>query len=240
MSTIGDTIRTLRKKEGMTVQTLSLLSGLTERFIHYIEKDKKKPSYRSLTKIADACDRNMIIKYSGAKKITNVYFPIREDKRVKDLDEKIAELRDRVFQDVFKKLCHYSDRAKAEDITQETMYQAFVYSHRYNRDSLQLYSWVYEIAKNVFKNGQKQIGVHNRYFESVKDYLDMGIEPKDIEERKSVLQAVNFLSDDSKELFKLKTLGYSYKEIGKRLGTKDTSAKSKYWKIRKQLVELYN
>lgn len=229
--TIGETIKDLRKKEHFTVQTLSILSGLSERFINYLEHDKKKPSYRSLTKIADACDRNMVIKYTGSQKITSVYFPIRADKRVKDFDEKIAELRDRLFNDCMVKLCHFN-KEKADEITQEAIYRALVYSHRYNSSS-QLYTWLYSIAQNVFYNSKKE----KKTVELIEDYIDLGIEI-DTFEMKPIINAVNSLSSRQKELFKLKTIGYTYKEIGERLGTKAISAKSKYFKIKKQLTNL--
>ena len=75
--TIGETIKRLRNSEGMTVQTLSILTGLSERFINYIERDKKKPSLRSLTKIADAVDQNMTINYSPGHKVVSVSFTLK-------------------------------------------------------------------------------------------------------------------------------------------------------------------
>jgi len=75
--TIGESIKQLIHDEGLTVQSLSIMCGLSESFLNKIQSGKKKPSLRSLTRIADAVDRNMTITYSPGQKVTNVNFFLR-------------------------------------------------------------------------------------------------------------------------------------------------------------------
>lgn len=44
--TTGQTIKRVRQSEGMTVQTVSILTGLSERFISYIVSPKAKEVYK--------------------------------------------------------------------------------------------------------------------------------------------------------------------------------------------------
>lgn len=54
--TIGDKIRTYRKKNGLTQKKLGELSGTSERTIQQYEGGKRQPRFKQLQKIANALD----------------------------------------------------------------------------------------------------------------------------------------------------------------------------------------
>jgi len=61
--TIGEAIKQTRIAEGLTQQSLSILSGFSERSINNWEREKKVPKLQSLKLVAEAFGRDMVITY---------------------------------------------------------------------------------------------------------------------------------------------------------------------------------
>jgi len=229
--TIGETIKRLRNSEGMTVQTLSILTGLSERFINYIERDKKKPSLRSLTKIADAVDQNMTINYWPGHKVVSVSFTLRQTLRNKSFEERIVQLQSRLKIDCLK-MCHYNEE-KAKDLVQETICTALMYHYRFNEKS-QLYTWLYRIAKNI----THELNRKDKYITFVEEYIETGVQQEEVKEHKRLNAYINRLSPKAKEVYKLRLSGEKYKDIAIKLGITQDGAKSWFWTIKGQLKKM--
>lgn len=229
--TIGETIKQLRHSEGMTVQTLSILTGLSERFITYIERDKKKPSLRSLTKIADAADRNMTINYTPSQKVVSVVFTLRYTLRNKSFEERLIQLQSRLKVDCLK-MCSYNEE-KAKDLVQETICQALMYHYRFNEKS-QLYTWLYRIAKNITNESNR----NDKNLTFVEEYIETGVEQEEVKENKRLSVYINRLSPKAKEVYKLRLSGEKYKDIAIKLGITQDGAKSWFWTIKGNLRKM--
>lgn len=231
--TIGESIKQLRHSEGMTVQTLSILTGLSERFINFIEHDKKKPSLRSLTRIADAVDRNMTITYSPGQKVTNVNFLMRDILRPKSFDERIEQLEARLLQDCIR-LCRYN-KSEGENLSQEAIMQALLYHYRYNEQS-QLYTWLFGIAKNINR-------VHygkDKNLTFVDEFFETAYEEPEIKEMPHLSKYLNRLSPRAKQIYKLRLIGKSYADIAQEIGITESGAKSWFWTIKGNIKKIIN
>lgn len=204
------------------------MSGLSERFINYIEIDKKKPSLRSLTKIADAVDKRMILSYSPGEKVTSVKFISRELLRPTTFDERIKALYNRLLADC-RKLCHYNE-TNARDLAQETVMKALIYHYRFNEKS-QLYTWLYRIARNTHASGRKA----DKNLTFVEEYFESGELVEEVKNNKSLTTYINRLSPKAKQLYKLRLMNVPYSEIAIQLKITATGAKAWYWTINKQL-----
>lgn len=231
--TIGQTIYNTRVKCGMTQQTLSILTGLSERFINYIEKDKKRPSLRSLTKFADAFEMNMIVHYSPGEKVVKVSFRLRDTVISKSFEERVTLFRDRLLIDCLK-LCRYN-RQNAEDLVQDTLIEAYLHANRYNESS-QLYTWLFGIAKNKYSNRQR----NDKDITFVNEFIETGEKIEEVEQQPKLRKYVYRLSGRAKDIYRMRLLNYSYSEIGSKLGIKETSAKAWYWRINKDLKSRIN
>ena len=207
--TIGETIRKLRHEEGLTRKSLSILCGLSETFIEYIEYQKRLPSYRSLTKIADAVGRNMVIYYNTQKKITRVEFKFRELLREKTFETRLLELEKRLYYDCLK-MCNYNEH-NAEDLKQDTIVRAIESEHRFNESS-QLYTWLYQIARNVRKETLKE----DKNLTFVEAYIERG-EPELIESE-SIKKYIDGLTGTDKLIYKMRILNIPHAEIAAKLG----------------------
>ena len=225
---IGKTIKQLRISEGLTQQSLSIMSGLSERFINYLERDKKKPSLRSLTKIADAVDKKMFLSYTPGEKVTAVKFVPRDTIRPVSFDDRIKLLYPRLLADC-RKLCHYNND-QAKDIAQETVAQALLYHYRFNESS-QLYTWLYRIARNVIANNKKK----DKNLSFVEEYFETGEVLEEVKTCVPLYNYINRLSPKAKELYKLRLLNLPYTKIASQLKITPTGAKAWYWTINKQL-----
>jgi RNA polymerase sigma factor (sigma-70 family) len=231
--TIGETISRARKDEGLTQQSLSIMTGLTERMINYIEHGKKKPSLKSLNKIADALNKTLIVTYSPQQKENIVLFKLRETIRVRSFDERLKQLDERLYSDCLR-LCNYNaDMAK--DLKQETMCQALMFHYRYN-EKCQLYTWLFSMAKNIHCQTRKQ----NKHLVFVEQYIEDTIAVEDVDifyENKNLFAYIRKLSPKRMQLYKLRLLNTSYAEIGRQLGVTSAYAKARFWQIKKEIQD---
>ena len=237
--TIGQTILKLRQDEKLTQKSLSLLCGLSERFINYIEHDKKTPSWKSLCKIAKAVDKTLDSHYNPGTEETFVKFTLRNAVRKQDFDNRIAALKNQLYYDCLK-LCGYNKSA-AQDLSQETMFQAILYHYRYN-ESCQLYTWVFSIAKNIYYAEKKR----NKNLDLVEQYFEGLVDEKEVEsfyKNTSLVSYLNKLSPKRKQLYKLRLLNLPYSDIANQMGLDHNYVKSRFWQIKnelKNLIELSN
>lgn len=63
---VGRRIREERKARGMTLEEVAFKASLNASFLHYIEKNKKKPSLGTVGRIAGALGMPLDILFSGA------------------------------------------------------------------------------------------------------------------------------------------------------------------------------
>lgn len=229
--TIGETLVQLRTEEGLTQQSLSIKTGLSERFINLIEHDKKSPSLRSLTRISDAVDKNLNITYSPGQKIIHIKLSLRHTTRSKTFEERVVELQHRLHIDCLK-LCK-GNKAKAEDLQQETTFRALVYHDRFN-ESCQLYTWLFSIAKNIHK-GETQT---DRYLTFVEEYIETADTISEVKGNVRLTKYIERLSDRAKQVYKMRLIGLSYAEIAEKLDITPLGAKSWFWTIRGQLKKI--
>jgi len=207
---IPEAIRKLREEEGLTRRSLSILCKLSDTFIEYIEYGKKTPSYRSLTKIADAVHRNMKITYSADDKITDVEFLIIQGERPKRFDERLLEVKDRLYYDCLK-MCRYNE-ANARDLCQDVLEYAITYPYRFNETS-QLHTWLYSIARNKNYDNIKK---HSR-IEFVEDFIETAEETEEISFYPEIKKYICNLSDTEKRVYKMRLLNIPHKEIAREL-----------------------
>lgn len=228
--TTGQTIKRVRQSEGMTVQTVSILTGLSERFISYIEQDKKKPSLRSLNKLADAFDRVMIIKYTPDSEPV-VTFDVRERLRSESFDNRIAKLKDRLYKDCL--FLSRNDEEKAKDLTQETICRALIYHYRFNENS-QLYTWLFKIAKSVAAESVR----NDKYLTFVDEYFETEQQIDELSYYGRLSKYLNRLSPKAKEVYKLRLLNVGYREIAEKLNITEAGAKSWFWSIKGNIKKM--
>jgi XRE family transcriptional regulator, aerobic/anaerobic benzoate catabolism transcriptional regulator len=60
LAKLGEEVRKLRQRRGITLKRLAQLSGLSDRFLIEVEKGKANPSITSLVKLADALQTTLI------------------------------------------------------------------------------------------------------------------------------------------------------------------------------------
>lgn len=228
IETVGETIKRLRYEEGLTRKSLSILCGLSETFIEYIEYEKRFPSYRSLTKIADAVNRNMVIHYTTEKKITKVDFKFRELVRNKSFEDKLIEFEKRLYYDCLK-MCNYNE-ANAADLKQDTLISAIESQHRFNESS-QLYTWVYGIAKNIRQNNLR--GGRNLTF--IEDYIDTGEESVEIVQAKSIKKYIDELGKTDKLIYRMRILNIPHSKIASELGVSIGAVRNRYSGMKRRI-----
>jgi len=234
--TIGEAIKQTRIAEGLTQQSLSILSGFSERSINNWEREKKVPKLQSLKLVAEAFGRDMVITYSVTKKILSIEFLVNDGIRLKSFDERVTNNAIQAKLHHFcLRLCEYN-KDNANDLVQETTMNALIYHHRWNEASCQLITWLCGIAKNIHYRNKKKLNK----LTYVEDYIETGIvnEPEGEEAPTKAYQFINKLSDKRKKLYKLRLAGYKYGEIAKELGTTELYVKSRFFQVRKELTDL--
>lgn len=161
-----------------------------------------------------------------------------------DFSEIYLEYFDRVFAFLYK-LCRNADLA--EELTQETFFQALRSFHRYN-GSCTLFTWLAAIGKNCyFKHLRKARSVILPDEPSL--LLDLAAEPDDSgspedallrrEREQKVRQALKLLPDRSRDVVLLRIYGdLPFKEIAGLLEISESSAKVIFFRAKATLREL--
>lgn len=143
-------------------------------------------------------------------------------------------------------ICLTSDVDLAEELTQETFYQAVKSIHRYNGEC-KLSVWLCQIAKHTYYNYVKK-EKHN-YSASVENMMQMGLDiPSlhdlpDVEVIKrntlvSIHKEIHRLQEPYREIFLLRaSLHLSFKEIGEVFGKSENWARVTYYRAKVKLSE---
>lgn len=140
------------------------------------------------------------------------------------------------------KMC--DDLELAEELTQETFYQAFVSFHRYN-GSCTVFTWLAAVAKNVYfkylrKNTGKILPTDILPEESTTQAEEC--QPEKVTEKKELIlkvrNAIAQLPEKYRDVVVLRTYAYlSFKEISGYLHISENSAKVIYFRAKNQLRE---
>lgn len=143
-------------------------------------------------------------------------------------------------------ICLTSNVDVAEELTQETFYQAVKSIHRYNGEC-KLSVWLCQIAKHTYYNYlKKEKKNHN---ESVENMMQMGMEfpsnqdlPDVAVMKRSTLvsihKEIHQLQEPYREIFLLRaSLQLSFKEIGEVFGKSENWARVTYYRAKVKLSE---
>ena len=133
------------------------------------------------------------------------------------------------------------DRDDTEDLVQETLLKALIYSDRF-ADESNLKAWTSTIMKNTFINSYRQTVRQNIYRDRTKESFFINqkepVAHDDPASEYSVLeitQNVEQLEDRYKIPFKMHLNGYKYKEIAERLDLNIGTVKSRIFCSRKHI-----
>lgn len=139
-------------------------------------------------------------------------------------------------------ICLTRDAGLAEDLTQETFYQAIKSIGNFRGDC-RLSVWLCQIAKySYYRYRDKNKGQHNSLDEAEDILVDYnnpeGINEKN-EEKQILRKAIKDLSTPYLEVVKLRTYGdLSFKEIGDLLGKSETWARTTFYRAKMKLKEV--
>lgn len=127
----------------------------------------------------------------------------------------------------------------AEELTQETFYQAVRSIDRYDGTS-RISTWLCGIAKNVLltylkKNRNSPLPLEDRIELAVASAEDTVIRKTDT---KIILEKISSLPEDSREILQLRIMGgLSFKEIGEILDHTETWARVNYYRIKQTIAK---
>lgn len=127
----------------------------------------------------------------------------------------------------------------AEELTQETFYQAVRSIDRYDGTS-RISTWLCGIAKNVLltylkKNRNSPLPLEDRIELAVASAEDTVIQKTDLQ---TMLEKIKNLPEDSREILQLRIIGgLSFKEIGEILDHTETWARVNYYRIKQTIAK---
>ena len=143
-------------------------------------------------------------------------------------------------------ICLTSNVDLAEELTQETFYQAVKSIHRYNGEC-KMSVWLCQIAKHTYYNYlKKEKAIHNA---SLENMMQMGLEipsNKDLPDvtviKRSTLisihKEIHRLQEPYREIFLLRAwLQLSFKEIGEIFDKSENWARVTYYRAKLKLAE---
>lgn len=133
-------------------------------------------------------------------------------------------------------LSHNEDLA--EELTEETFYQAFLHKNQFKGNS-SADTWLCQIAKNLF---YKEINRNKRFSDSVAERTDDNDSLfLNFENRQSVVEihkVLRTLSETYKEVFTLHIFAeLTFKEIAEIYGKSDSWAKMTFYRAKAELVK---
>ena len=147
---------------------------------------------------------------------------------------------DEVYQKYAKTVYRYRmslthDTDLAEELTQETFYQAIRSSDRFD-GSCKLSTWLCGIARNVLRTYRRR---HPQTAELVEqDHVTPSAEADviDAQERTELFRRLHALDDPYREVVYLRTFGdLSFKEVGEVLGKTEAWARTTFYRAKVQL-----
>ncbi|WP_138420832.1 RNA polymerase sigma factor [Aquibacillus sediminis] len=146
---------------------------------------------------------------------------------------------------IYKYLVYLSGKNSiAEELTQETFFQAFKSIHRFKGHS-KVSTWLFQIAKYTFYNYlKKNEKVHAE--EDVSQFEDQASNretPEDIYEKKEeaicMLDAIRKLKQPQQEIIILRLYSeLSFKDIGEIFNQSDTWARVNYYRAKNKLTSI--
>ena len=149
--------------------------------------------------------------------------------------EAFGELYEIYSKDMFRFAYYYlGNSAAAEDAVSECVLLAFQKIGTLRKSS-SFKSWLFKILHNCCNNNlrEKAVSINNVELSSVQN---LSAEEKDENEIISLKHALNNLSDEEREIVILYySAGYSSKEIGKIMGLKDSTVRSKIMRSAEKL-----
>ena len=131
-----------------------------------------------------------------------------------------------------------SDSDKAEELTQETFYQA-IRSLKNFKGQSSVYTWLCGIARNLWLNDKRRSGKYTSA-ELSAELEDDSPPPDKIAEDKEqqmlMLRQLHSLPENEKEIILLRaSAGLSFKDIGEIFGKSENWARVSYYRARKKL-----
>ena len=146
---------------------------------------------------------------------------------------------------IFKYLFYLSgDKFIAEELTQDTFFQAFISIHHFKGNS-KVSTWLFQIAKFTFyKYLKKNKKVHHvDDISKFENKISNEETPENIYERKeeslSVLNAIGKLNQTQKEIIILRSYNeLSYKEIGDIFNQSDIWARVNFYRAKNKLMKV--
>jgi RNA polymerase sigma-70 factor, ECF subfamily len=133
------------------------------------------------------------------------------------------------------------DAALAEELTQETFYQAIKSIHKF-REDCKFSVWLCQIAKYSYYKYKKKHKNHEEY-DIVQENLLNFENPEDIYEKKdsklTILKAIHMLEEPYKEVISLRTYSeLSFKEIGEIFDRTENWARITFYRGKTKLKEV--
>ena len=135
-------------------------------------------------------------------------------------------------------LCH--DEHMAEELTQETFYQAVRSAKKYDR-TCEVSTWLCQIAKHLWYqelNKGKRKGTSKLTEDILSTDLDLEEKVIQKEEVIKLFKRVHILDEVSKEVFFLRTMGdLSFRDIGNILGKNENWARVTFCRAKQKIVK---
>lgn len=145
---------------------------------------------------------------------------------------------DEIYQEHGRMVYHYllslgADHHLAEDLAQETFYQALKGLDSFREDSA-VTTWLCAIAKNVFYSYQRKNPTNSE--------INENYPAKDISwEAFETLQAIHRLPEPSREIVYLRLVSdLSFRQIGQIMGQSETWARVNFYRAKQKIVEEIN
>lgn len=131
---------------------------------------------------------------------------------------------------------------EAEDLLQETFYQAYKSLHRFKGKS-KLSTWLYQIAKHVYSNSKRKPFIKGEH-EAV-ELLTEHSTPETIltekEKYEQLIQSISLLNDTYKEVIILRTINdLTYQEIGEVMDRSENWVRVTFYRAKTQLTTIMN
>ena len=154
-----------------------------------------------------------------------------------NMDSIYQEYADLVFKYLFS-LCH--DEHMAEELTQETFYQAVRSAKKYD-GTCKVSTWLCQIAKHMWYreiDKRKRKGTSQLVEDIVSDEQSLEEKVSQKEDLMSVFRKVHVLDEVSKEVFFLRIMGdLSFREIGNIFEKNENWARVTFYRAKQKIVK---
>ncbi len=169
----------------------------------------------------------------------------REPKKIKSIVEK-AKSNSEAFGEIYDlyvdKIYNYiyyrvKKKEEAEDLTQTVFLKALEAIKRYESRTVPFSSWLFRIAHNIVVDHYRKSKTIERVEETLPS-AEISQEVERLDEKESLLKAINNLKDEHREVIILKFIeGFSNKEIAQIIGKTENAVKLLQFRALKKLRE---